>query len=616
MVDNRFCLPILSSIMRRDGRSILLAYILSFSCFGTAISAEKNFVDLGKIRATKHRPYPETIVTTYDRSALESSPYESMIQTLGLSALDLQSRAPASGVQSDLSLRGSTYQGVLMLMDGQRINDPQTAHHNSDLPFTGEDLERVDVIPGIAASTFGSDAIGGAVNLSVKKPLENKTTLELSGGENMTRSGLFSLSRKEERLGVRVSIEDKRSDGYRPDTDFGVLTGGAALLWDVPLGEFFSHFSYQDKEFGAYDFYTPASGYESKEWTRTYLSSTGFSMDKEGFVIKPNFLWRRHYDKFMLDKTLTRSLSVNYHHTDIYTPNIYFQKETDRFGKVGLGLEYGKEQIISSNIGKHERFHESIYVDDDLDINSVWSMGFSGRFDHYEGVSGNIFTGKAQLNCQLTEKNSIYGGVARSVRMPSFTELYYSDSTTVGNPDLMEEEAITCEIGHQYKEDTLQSRQTFFIRKEDNFIDWVKLSSSESKWRSRNINSADVLGLENSTEFKANEILSWEANYTCLNRQNDDSGAIYKYGTNYTKHILNNTLKFHFPFGSQTVGVTTKMKPGRRPWTLLNLGLSYQLNRESEIFIKVSNLLNVEYQEIAGIPQPGRWAEAGVRMEW
>jgi outer membrane receptor protein involved in Fe transport len=70
------------------------------------------------------------------------------------------------------------------------------------------------------------------------------------------------------------------------------------------------------------------------------------------------------------------------------------------------------------------------------------------------------------------------------------------------------------------------------------------------------------------------------------------------------------------PWGDQVLGLTYKKKDARGGWFLLDLGLSYQLNKHSRLFFKASNLLDKRYQEIAGVPQPGRWVEGGLGLEW
>jgi len=506
--------------IKRGGLFVIIVVILSYFHLGFCD------VDLEHIVITKQGTH---LLPSYSLGSgdLENFPSDSPLETLSYLPLDLQSRSPKSSIQTDFSLRGSTFQGVLMLIDGQRINDPQTAHHNCDIPLTEEDIKRIEVIPGVSSSVFGPDAIGGAINIILKKPQGKKRVLELKGGQYQTKSELFSISDKIDTLGVRFSEEYQESAGFHEDTDFKKFTTTLATSLDLPYGNFQINGGYLEKEFGAYDFYTPGLGYLSKEWTKTYLLDTGFNLDKEGFIIKPNFLWRRHYDKFMLDKTQVRSTYLNHHRTDIYTPNIYLQKEIGILGRVGSGIEYGEEKINSTNLGKHNRKHKSIFMDESKDLNAQFSLGLSLRRDAFEGFDSG-YTSSVNFRYRGSQDNSLYLGVSRSIRTPSFTELYYNDPTTLGNASLSAEKALNYQTGYDYKKDNLSFGTAFFLREEKDFMDWIKRTPDQAKWQVENITEAEVSGIENYLKLKINPILTLDSNYTFINKRINDRGYIYK----------------------------------------------------------------------------------------
>jgi len=540
--------------------------------------------------------------------------YQSRLEDLSAMPVDLQSRSLRSGIQADFSLRGSTFQQVLILLNGQRINDPQTAHHNSDIPFTKADIKKIEVIPGASSSLFGPDAIGGAINFALTAPKKNKILWEFGAGNQRNGYGLFSLSDKVKDLGFRVSVEDAQSRGFREDTDFKKFTASLNTLLDLPGGPWENNFGYQEKEFGAYDFYTPGLGYPSWERTKTYLLNSGLTLNSSDLLIKPNFLWRRHFDKFVLDKTQIRSTSVNNHHTDMFTPSIYFQKEMGSFGKAGLGLEWGQERIISSNMGKHTRDHKSIFLDNSAGIGQSWDLGSSLRLDDFSGF--NIeYTGSLSAKFKLTTESAFNFGISKNMRVPSFTELYYSDSTTIGNVDLAAENAWNYQLGFEYKEEGFASGLVIFSRQEKEMIDWVR-SGSAQKWQARNFTSDNVFGVEYSLHKKFNRLFSLDANYTYTDKNIDNQGYLYKYGPNYAQHLVNTVFSLNLPFGQQELGFNFKKRPCRRGWWLMNFGLNYNLTQNAKVFLNSTNFLNVEYQDIEGIAQAGRYIEAGLRLEW
>jgi iron complex outermembrane receptor protein len=540
--------------------------------------------------------------------------YQSSIEDLGNLPVDLQSRALRSSVQTDFSLRGATFQQVLILLNGQRVNDPQTAHHNSDIPFTKEDIKRIELIPGAGSSLFGADAIGGAINFALSAPREKKTVWEFGLGNNRNGYGLFSLSDKFKELGFRVSVEDAQSKGFREDTDYKKFTSSLSTHYDFSQGSWENNFGYQEKDFGAYDFYTPGKGYLSREKTRTYLLNSGLNLNHESLLIRPSFLWRRHYDKFILDKTGLRSTSVNQHRTDMFTPGIYLQKEAGVLGKLGLGAEWAQERITSTNLGRHQRDHKSIFLDDHMDFSERWEIGSSLRWDDFSDF-GKVYTGSLSAKFKLNLESALNLGISRSMRVPSFTELYYSDSTTIGNDGLAAEKSWNYEAGFEYKLEGFSNNLSVFFRQERDMIDWVR-SDPAQKWQARNFTRDNVFGMEYVLHKEINKRLSLDASYTYTDKSMDNQGYQYKYGLNYARHLVNTVFNLILPFGQQEIGFNYKKRPGRRGWLLMNSGLNYDLSRNTKIFLHAENIFNVEYQDIEGIPQPGRYIEAGLRLQW
>lgn len=566
--------------------------------------------DLETLVITRQKQF---LLNTYSTDPGESSAfnYESAVESLSSLPVDLQSRALKSGMQTDFSLRGSTFQQVLILLNGQRINDPQTAHHNSDIPFTKEDIKKIEVTPGASSSLFGTDAIGGAINFALAAPKDKKTVWEFGAGNNRNGYGLFSVSDKFKDLGFRVSIEDAQSKGFRDDTDYKKFTTSLNASLDLPDGLWENNFGYQEKDFGAYDFYSPGLGKPSYEWTKTYLLNSGLTLNRDSLLIKPNFLWRRHFDKFAYIRTVD---SYNHHHTDMFTPSIYFQKDAGLLGKTGLGFEWGQERIISSNIGKHTRSHKSIFIDDSKDLINKLGAGFSFRFDDFDSF-GQVYSGSLSAKFKFTDESAFNFGISRSMRVPSFTELYYSDPISLGNVNLAAEKAWNYQAGFELSQEEFSTGLVLFLRQERQMIDWVR-SDPGQKYQARNFTRDNVFGVEYSVRKKINRILSLNANYAYTDKSIDSQGYLYKYGPNYARHLVNTVFSLQLPFGQQEIGFNYKKRPGRRGWLLMNAGLNYNLNQNARVFLNSTNILNVEYQDIAGIPQAGRYVEAGLRLEW
>ena len=540
--------------------------------------------------------------------------YQSGLEGLVNLPVDVQSRALQGGMEAGFSLRASTFQQVLVLLNGQRINEPQTAYYNSDIPFTRADIEKVEVIPGACSSLFGPDSVGGAVNFSLSRPGEKKIVWESGMGSERNGYTLFSAGGRMENLGLRFSAEESRSRGFRQDTDYEKFTSSLNVSYQSDRLSWQNNFGYQEKDFGAYDFYTPGQGYPSRESTRTYLFSSGLDLDCGALRVKPDFLWRRHYNKFVLDKTGLRSASVNQHRTDIFTPGIYLQRDLGPLGRLGFGSEWSMEKITSTNLGRHSRTRSGIFLDENIPLGEKWEAGSCVRWEKFSGF-GDVFTGSLNLKFTLTPEVSFNFGIARNMRLPSFTELYYSDPTTEGNSSLAAETAWNYETGLEYENEGFVSRFSLFMRREREMIDWVRSDSSQ-KWQAKNFTRDEVFGVEYVMHKAFNSFLSLDANYSYADKKIDNQGYMYKYGPNYARHLANAVFNLDLFFGRQEFGFNYKKRPGRRGWLLFNSGLNWDLNENTRVFLRGENIFNVEYQDIEGIPQPGRYIEAGLKLKW
>ncbi|MCK9572353.1 MAG: TonB-dependent receptor, partial [Candidatus Omnitrophica bacterium] len=309
-----------------------------------------------------------------------------------------------------------------------------------------------------------------------------------------------------------------------------------------------------------------------------------------------------------------RSSSVNQHRTDMFTPGIFLQKEAGLLGKLGLGAQFNQQRITSTNLGKHQRDQRSVFLEDSKDFGSRWKFDSVLRLDDFSDF-GKVITGSANLKFQLSDEFGLNFGIGRNMRQPSFTELYYSDPYTIGSSDLSAEKSWNYQAGIDYTRQGFFCSFLIFMRREREMIDWVKQSSGQL-WQARNFTKDDVLGFQYYLRKKINDIFSLDANYTYTNKSIDNQGYLYKYGPNYARHLVNTVLNIQLPFGRQEIGLNFKKKAGRRGWLLANAGLNYDLTKNYRIFLNCENILNVEYQDIEGIPQPGRYFEAGLKIEW
>ena len=222
-------------------------------------------------------------VTVLDKEEIKNIPADSISEVLNyVSGTDIQNRS-LHGVQSDISIRGSTFQQTLILIDGIRVNDPQTAHHNMDLPISLNDVERIEILHGHGSSLYGSDAFGGVINI-ITKECEEDMTFGFSLGQYNTRQGFLSFGRKLGKFSSRFSVEKKKSDGFRYDTHFDIFNVSDKFTFEAFDAKFDLHLGLMNKNFGAFDFYTPGKNMPSEEWTETYFVNLQALKEETPFV--------------------------------------------------------------------------------------------------------------------------------------------------------------------------------------------------------------------------------------------------------------------------------------------------------------------------------------------
>ncbi|MDP9169652.1 MAG: TonB-dependent receptor plug domain-containing protein [Acidobacteriota bacterium] len=229
-------------------------------------------------------------------------------------ALNLSQRAPG-GFIADLSIRGATFGQTLVLLDGMRLNDAQTGHFNLDLPVPLEKVAGIEVLKGSGSALYGSDAVGGVVNVRTR-PFEAPDFRILTGLGNFGTNeehGLasFGNARYSEELGFARDF----SSGFAADRDYRNLSLSSmtgARWW---LGAASLLLAYSDRPYGADQFYGP---YPSWERIKTWFISAHQDL---GTKTEASFAWRRHTDLFVLFRDAPR-IYTNRHLLDSWQGNL------------------------------------------------------------------------------------------------------------------------------------------------------------------------------------------------------------------------------------------------------------------------------------------------------
>ncbi|MFH0840266.1 MAG: TonB-dependent receptor [Candidatus Omnitrophota bacterium] len=539
-----------------------------------------------------------------------------------LDTVDLRQRG-FNGVQADLNIRGATFEESSVLINGVRVNDSQTGHHNMDIPLTSFDLESVELMRGGASALYGPDAFGGVLNVITKKPGERGVIAAFSGGSNDFLREAVSINQPVKRLKNRVSFERRDSTGYRgKPTAFHITTASVDSLLKLDEGELEFIGGYAYKDFGASTFYSSLYPNEH-ESTDTRLGIIRGKFERDMVTVEPKLYYRRHWDRFILDNDRPFWYR-NTHKTYTLGADIQATVATD-LGTVIFGTELSWDKIDSTNINKHKRDREGAFIGYNHSFPLGLLLNADMRLDRFS-TFGWEFSPQAGLGYSINDKITLRGALNRAYRIPSFTDLYYTDPANIGNQSLKAESAWSYEGGADYKDTFLEAHVTVFNRNARNVIDWTRNSLSEP-WRALNTGKIDTFGVENLIKIKPGEIFKGISidkitiGYDFLKSYKHNNGAVFsKYALDYLRHNISIGAEAKLPFGIENAfKFYYKRRVGQSGYFLLEnkvLKKTKIAGFDAEIYVEATNLLNTSYEEITGVPAPGIWIIGGVEARF
>ena len=636
-------------------------YLLSVPAVSTAIEIDTTEVkleyDLDEIEVSAQRSpalYSQVarIVSVIERKEIEASPAQSIQNLLEyIAGVDVRQRGP-EGVQADVSIRGGTFDQTLILLNGINITDPQTGHHNLNIPVSLSQIERIEILEGPAARVYGPNAFSGAINIVTRQPDSNSVNLQLIGGNYKYLDADLSGSFKTGKLHHNLSLNKKRSDGYIENTDFDISNLYYSNQLVTKKGKMSFQAGFSEKGFGANSFYTPKYPNQFEE-IKTIISSVKWESNSK-LHLTPVFYWRRNQDRFELfrDNPPSWYTTHNYHLTNIYGANINSWIQSN-LGKSSIGIEFRSENILSNVLGEEMDLPVKVPGEDAMftksktrNIVSVflehvyyserWTLsgGLLGNYISEVSTGFNLFPG-IDASYNITTSIKAFASFNTSLRLPTFTDLYYSGPTNIGNPNLKPEKSANIEGGFKWNSGLIQGYIIGFYKKGNDIIDWVKQNESE-KWQSRNLTVINSFGNEIQLQFNLKKHFGHNLpnqislNYLYNNIQKQEQDIISYYVLDHLKHkfvgqinqtlIKNLTVDLDIVFQDRE-GTYTQFENGNwgtevdyKPFWNFNGKVNYNW-KNLNFFISVNNIFNINYVDIGNVIQPGRWTKAGISYQ-
>ncbi|MFZ5940636.1 MAG: TonB-dependent receptor plug domain-containing protein [Bacteroidota bacterium] len=563
---------------------------------------------------------------------------------------DLRQRGPF-GVQADISMRGGSFDQTLILINGIDFTDPQTGHFNLNLPFDLSVIDHIEVLYGPSATFYGSGAYAGAINIVTVPDSLRQVSAALAGGSFSRWLAYATLHSGGKNRRLLAHLSGSASKGYITSTDYhtgNLYLQGTASRRNIS-GSVMAGMNL--KNFGAASFYSLRFPDQYEETAAVFASQeTRIRIGKLPLSLKTGF--RINNDHFILERD-NPQFYQNYHRSMILSNELggSFASALG-FTRFGLGLR--RTSILSTSLGLplddpvvsvrydsisfaygRSRNELKLTLNHRITLNRL-SLS-AGAFVYMNGfLSGDpvLYPGGG-LRYKLSTNWQVYASVNRSMRLPTFTDLYYHGPQNEGNPELKPERAWTAETGISGGYKALDFTGSVFYRAGREIIDWVWLE--DNKWHTLNYTTLETFGAEASVSLQPAKFarplpvlhkltLNWS--YTGVKKI---PGSYTSY---YALDFLRNQVGFTAdlrPFKNlemlwrsrfqQRNGSYLSYEPASgenietayEPVVVSDLNVMYRAGRIT-LHAGCGNLFNASYMDFGGLPQPGRWFEAGIAI--
>ena len=601
-------------------------------------------------RAPLTKSQAARMVTVLERADIAQAPVQSINDLLKYAVgVDVRQRGPI-GAQTDISIRGGTSEQIILLLNGINICDPQTGHNVMDLPIDLSEILRIEVLEGPAGRIYGTSSLVGAINIVTRPNLSTSANVNMEGGSYgyAKLSGRTNLKRGH--WNNQVSAGYSRSDGYSRsksgslNTDFSESKAFYQGQYEDDDLTLHWHLGIADKGWGSSTFYASPRWQADDQYehtTKIYSAIQGET--RRGAVhFCPSIYWNQNRDRYEGYRGEPEKMKYNYNRTDVYGISLssYFDWMA---GRTAFGAELRNEDLVSGNLGEPlSQTHHIKGTDRDYTL-GVNRTNISGYLEH--NVLFNDFTISAGLvavkNTWSNMNMTIYPGIDisyrpdihwrlhasynTSLRMPSFTEMYYKLQGYSADPHLKPEEMQALEIGANFQSPIFNLQFSLWHHHGKNMIDWIMDTSKgdEAIWESVNHTEINSTGFELSTEAR------WQAatlrlSYSYINQdKKQESNIVSQYALEYLRHKfvanlriplwrcldLSATCRWQDRVGSYTD--FDGQAHDYRPYFLTDARLTWK-QHQWQAYFEANNLFDTTYHDYGLVEQPGRWLIAGV----
>lgn len=512
---------------------------------------------------------------------------------------------------------------VLVLVDGKRVNIDmgtmsRASYDLNQMPDVSL-IERIEVVKGHGGALYGSDAVGGVINIITKKMDHSYGKVSMGFGSHQARDAKAMYTIKEGKTGVMVAAS-KYKQGYHEYKDAKTEANKrwpAASTYEnekvsVKLSQELSETS--NLELG-YDF----SKFEGVRSYSTKAKSASFSNKKTNdFYAK--------YDWTVNDKDqgfiqLYRNKYDYYNAGDMYETDIGFEAQQNITlsdnNRLVVGASYRKAKALNATSYTAEKSinNKAVFVSDQWEFAPSWTLDAGVRYDKHS-TAGSKTTWSAGLNKKFDENSHAYFNWGQVFKAPTLDDLYYysvmewgsSKYENYGNPNLKPEKGDTWTIGYGTKiADKTSVNISYFQSKLEDAIDWdTTYSANGSVSIARNVDKQKKNGMELSVGHELNDNWNLEASYTYIRVKNNDNGSGYVRDANYIPNMYRFGVRYHDDLWNADLLLrggsgADKSAYVDSKYMTLDMSVAYKATKDLSFYAKGYNLFNKAYAESAGV---------------
>jgi outer membrane cobalamin receptor len=525
---------------------------------------------------------------------------------------DIKQRG-GGGTQADISLRGTSFEQTLILLNGFRINDVETSHFNLDVPVPLDAIANIDVLHGAGSTLYGSDAIGGVVDFLTYKPTESSLRLRVGGSSFGGQQQAIVASGLRGAWSEVLAGSHDASQGFMVDRDYSSRQGSSETRVQTPLGETDILLAVSDRPYGANLFYGP---YNSFERTKGWFAGAHQQL---GPQTSASLAYRRHTDEFILFRQNPAAYENN-HIDQNWEATL---RRADRLAKntrVFYGLEEDTDQIQSTSLGNHGRNNGAGYVQLELRVPNRGTVSAGARL-LIDSYGNRVFSPSASASYWLPHSIKLRASAGHGFRLPTFLDRYYpSDGTEQGNPNLVPETAWNFDGGADwYGGKSTTASLTVFYNREHNTIDYARPVNSTGVYTATNLQTLRYLGVEASLAWKLCLHQSLRLSYTGIKAQQPSlNGLTPIYAAAYAVNNANFEWTDDLPHGillRTRVGVEQHV--GQTAYPVWDMEAAKQTGWVRP-YVQIANLSNTGYAEIllpSVVQMPPRSFSGGLEFE-